>query len=68
MAYMGAAGLFLTPESLPNNCPAYSKKFFLDKNYSVDIIEKQYEIGFQIQIKIYRIETDVDMWASQLPT
>ena len=43
-------------ESLPNNCTAYSKKFFLDKNYSVDIIEKQYEIGFQIQMKIYRSE------------
>jgi len=41
----------LTPESLPNNCPAHSKKFFLDKNSSIGIIKKQYEIGFQIRIK-----------------
>ena len=41
----------LIPGSLPNNCTAYSKKFFLDKNGSIGIIKKQYEIDFQIRIK-----------------
>ena len=49
----------LTPESLPNNCPAHSKKFFLDKNSSIGIIKKQYEIGFQIQMKQIRLRL---MW------
>jgi len=49
----------LIPESLPNNCTAYSKKFFLDKNSSIGIIKKQYEIGFQIQMKHIRLRL---MW------